>query len=314
VDQTVRTTLRNAGRLGLLIIAIRVLAAQLYTLAVVIAHGGYLGRNAPTFWLVHVTAWIHLLFVLVVFWAAGSRRRAGMAWTGTGVMTAILVLSYIDLAAGAHFSLIAGRLAFLMVWPVGVALALMISLRGSPLDRDEPGSLRPRSPWMRIVALPLTVLALLGVVAETRLNAPQTALPVLILAAGALYGFMRRRDPARGPAHWINVTLLLAVLALPSSLVGALAAAGASTARQREPESAYLCATAAGILIVLGLAGLRLLGRGVYAQPPNTSLWTGDPGTPRRVVWQRTSDDPQSTRPVQPPAPSDGDGHRDVDA
>lgn len=143
-----------------------------------------------------------------------------------------------------------------MFWPVGGLVCLALSYLGEPLGLGEPGALRPSSPWIWMIAAPVAGLDVLVLWLESRYDLPESTV-LGVLAAGLLYGLMRRRHHPAPDAGWASATWRLAALIVPTyavSLVGMASTGGGSLDRE-------IVAPTIMVAVLAAVGGCHLLSR-----------------------------------------------------
>jgi hypothetical protein len=205
------------------------------------------------FWSKFVLGWVPVLLALVVFWAAGRDRMwplvvaPSAVLIGLNVYDAAVVSSRGGFGVGTVLAQVVG-----MIWPVGALGLLLASYLGDPLGRDGAAS-----PWWRYVAAVVWLPIAVCQVADMVLFVPEASTLIPVLVAGLLYAWMRLDNPLHGAVSWLPVTLLLALLTLPSYVLCAIQGTG-SDALDDHIGRQYQFAAFLALLLTAALAAAHL--------------------------------------------------------
>jgi hypothetical protein len=263
MTQAVRASLRATGQIGMLAAAanVTVTAAVMLIEHIRVFGGAPPDQGRGLFLAFYTEAGLLVAAGVFAFWAStrldrdpGHRRTAIIAsWLGVGV--GALQIAIYAIALPWPGSLLLAKVAAEMLWPIGSGVLLAISYVGAPLGLGEPGVLRARSPWIRMVAAPAVGIDIAITVLKFYAYVPEASV-VAVLAAGLLYAGMRRRHPLPGAAGWAAATWPLIALVIPDHALNI-----AVDTYTRNEFSREGIATALAVVILLGVLGVQLANR-----------------------------------------------------
>lgn len=258
MTRALRTSLRATGQIGILAISVSLIVR---TAAAFISDVVY-SRHAPieSWQLVYAGS---IVFGVAGFWAStqpdtNRRHRLAAITAAMGMSVALCAAKlaiYLEAISVLDWFLMVSVAAGLL-WPIGWLVCLAVSYRGEPLGLAEPGAMRPRSAWMWTIVAPLAGLDVLLEWLVRHYYLPESSV-LGALAAGLLYGLMRRRHPVAGTGGWALATWRLLALMVPAYVVRLAAAISVGAGLVSRASIAMTVVVA----ILAAVAGFHLLAR-----------------------------------------------------